>query len=231
MKGHIRERSPGRWAIVLDVPDPQTGKRRRKWHSFRGNKREAQKECARLITEIGQGSYIERSKETVERFVEARIVQWEGAGESSARTAQRYRQLLRNQIAPHLGTKVLQKLKPLDVEQWHTTLKKQGRVRGEGGVAARTIGHAHRVLGKALKDAAKNDLVIRNVTKAQPAPKVADDDIVIVQDVPDLVSKLTGTRLHVQQMIRLFTGMRLGEMLALRWGRIDVERKVAKVRE
>jgi len=27
MKGHIRERSPGRWAIILDVEHPQTGKR------------------------------------------------------------------------------------------------------------------------------------------------------------------------------------------------------------
>ncbi len=42
MKGHIRERSPGHWAIVLDVRDPATGKRKRKWHSFRGTKREAQ---------------------------------------------------------------------------------------------------------------------------------------------------------------------------------------------
>jgi hypothetical protein len=29
MKGHIRERSPGRWAIVIDARDPQTGKRKR----------------------------------------------------------------------------------------------------------------------------------------------------------------------------------------------------------
>ena len=34
MKGHIRERSPGYWAIVIDLRDPATGKRRRKWHSF-----------------------------------------------------------------------------------------------------------------------------------------------------------------------------------------------------
>ena len=49
MKGHIRERSPGHWAIVLDVRDPATGKRRRKWHAFAGTKRQAQIECARLI--------------------------------------------------------------------------------------------------------------------------------------------------------------------------------------
>jgi hypothetical protein len=29
MKGHIRQRSPGHWAIVIDVRDPQTGKRKR----------------------------------------------------------------------------------------------------------------------------------------------------------------------------------------------------------
>jgi hypothetical protein len=33
MKGHLRERSPGHWAIILDIPDPKTGNRRRKWHS------------------------------------------------------------------------------------------------------------------------------------------------------------------------------------------------------
>lgn len=41
MKGHIRERSPGKWAIVLDVGEiaPKTGKKKRKWHSFSGTNR------------------------------------------------------------------------------------------------------------------------------------------------------------------------------------------------
>jgi hypothetical protein len=43
MKGHVRERSPGHWAIVIDLNDPTTGWRRRKWHSIKGTKREAQK--------------------------------------------------------------------------------------------------------------------------------------------------------------------------------------------
>jgi hypothetical protein len=38
MKGHIRERSPGHCAIILDQRDPATGQRRRKWHSFKGPK-------------------------------------------------------------------------------------------------------------------------------------------------------------------------------------------------
>ena len=59
MKGHIRERSPGHWAIVIDVRDPETGKRKRRWHSFAGNKRQAQIECARLISEIAGGTYLD----------------------------------------------------------------------------------------------------------------------------------------------------------------------------
>jgi hypothetical protein len=59
MKGHIRERSPGHWAIILDVRDATTGKRKRRWHSFKGTKRQAQIECARLIAAIQGGSYLE----------------------------------------------------------------------------------------------------------------------------------------------------------------------------
>jgi hypothetical protein len=148
MKGHIRQRSPGHWAIVIDVRDPQTGKRKRRWHSLAGTKREAEIKRAELIAAVARGGYVEPSKTTVADFVRARVDQWEAAGDISARTAQRYRQLVENQIVPHLGTKTLQKLRPLDIEGWHTTLRNGGRVRDKGGIAARTVGHAHRVLSR-----------------------------------------------------------------------------------
>jgi hypothetical protein len=121
MKGHIRERSPGHWAIVIDVRDPHTGQRKRKWHSFKGTKKEAQVEKAKLIADLNRGSYVERSKTTVADFVRSRIDQWEAAEDISARTAQRYRELTENQIAPHIGAKPVQKLTRLDVEGWHTS--------------------------------------------------------------------------------------------------------------
>jgi len=124
---------------------------------------------------------------------------------------------------PHLGTKALRRLKPLDIEAWHTSLRDT--------VAARTIGHAHRVLGKALKDAAKNDLVARNVCKEQPAPKVQDDERTIVRDVPALVAALQSWRHAPVAVVALFTGMRLGEVLALRWSNVDLDRKIIRVHE
>lgn len=70
MKGHIRERSPGHWAIVLDVIDPASGKKKRKWYSFKGTKRQAQDECARLITASSNDAYIiEPSKVTVAEYL------------------------------------------------------------------------------------------------------------------------------------------------------------------
>jgi hypothetical protein len=189
MKGHIRERSPGRWAIIIDVPDPQTGKRRRKWHAFRGNKREAQRECARLISTIGQGSYVERSKTAVGDFVRARIEQWEAAGDITARSAQRYRLLASRQIVPHIGAKPLQKLTRLDLEAWHITLRNTG-------LAARTIGQAHRVLGKALTDAERDGFIAKNVCRIQKAPKVKAQETTIVKDIPGLIGKLRGSRLY-----------------------------------
>jgi integrase len=223
MRGHIRERSPGHWAIVIDVRDPLTGKRRRKWHSFKGSKREAQVKCAELIAIAGRGDYFEPSKATVGDFVRKRIDQWEANGNITARTAQRYRQLVAHQIVPHLGTMVLRKLRPLDIEVWHTTLR--------ATVRARTIAHAHHVLSKALRDAARNDLVRRNVCTIQPAPRLEGTETAIVRDVPALVAKLQGWRYGAVAMVALFGGLRLGEALALRWSNVDLDRKVIHVVE
>jgi integrase len=52
-----------------------------------------------------------------------------------------------------------------------------------------------------------------------------------VQDIPALVESLSGSRLRVPAMVALFTGMRLSEVLALRWHRVDLEDKLIKVRE
>ena len=45
------------------------------------------------------------------------------------------------------------------------------------------------------------------------------------------MAKLRGSRLYVPALVALFTGMRIGEVLALRWSRIDLDGKVIQVRE
>src|SRR5260370_34608807 len=110
MKGHIRERSPGHWGIVLDVRDPETGERKRKWHSFEGTKREAQIECSRLITAITGGTYLEPNKVTLAAF----LSRWLDHIKSqvSPKSHERYAGIVNQNIIPALGAVLLTKLKP-----------------------------------------------------------------------------------------------------------------------
>jgi hypothetical protein len=153
MKGHIRRRGKNSWEVKFDAGRDENGRRNVRYVAVKGSKQQAQAKLAELLAALGSGSLVEPTKVTVAAFVRARIDQWEAAGTISARTAQRYRQLTDHQIAPHIGGILLQKLRPLDIEDWHTTLRTSGRVRGLGGVSPLTVRHAHRVLGKALPSA------------------------------------------------------------------------------
>lgn len=232
MKGNITRRGEKSWRLKFDTGLDETGKRKIQYHTVRGTKKDAQAKLAELIASVNQGSYVESNKETVGAFVRARIDQWEAAGDITVRTAARYRELHENQIKPYLGDMVLQKLKPLDIEKWHTILRSSGRADGKGGLAPRTIGHAHRVLSSALSDACENELVTKNVVKTKAVPKTADEEMVIVKDVPGLVAKLEqADRIRVPATVALFTGMRLGEVLALRWASVDLDKGIIQVRE
>jgi hypothetical protein len=111
MKGHVRERGKGNWYAVLSVRDPQTGKRKVQWRSLPGckGKREAQQECARILTEMQSGGYVAPDKTTVAQFLERWLAHIKTqVGASSFR---RYRQHVRNTIIPALGTLRLAKLR------------------------------------------------------------------------------------------------------------------------
>jgi integrase len=233
--GNITRRGAHSWRLKFEggERDPLTGKRQTRFVTVRGTKSQAQAKLRELLTEIDKGSFVEPSKLTIAEHVRARVTQWEAASVISAKTAERYRELVENQIVPHIGDKTLQKLKPADIENWHTALRTNGRKDGKGGVSARTIGHAHRVLSKALRQAARHDLVAKNVAAEEGAPKVDADEVVILTDdqIAELLTKLAGRAIYSRVIVALFTGARRGELLALRWSNTDLETKVIQIRE
>src|ERR1700739_3973235 len=99
MKGHIQQRGKNSWRLKFDAGrDEKTGKRKTQFHTFRGTKRQAQGKLAELIASFPQSKYAEPSKLTVAEWVRGRVDHWEAAGDISARTAERYRELVENQI-------------------------------------------------------------------------------------------------------------------------------------
>jgi integrase len=236
VSGHIRRRGKQSYELKFDAGhDEKTGKRITQFHTFRGTRKEAEFKLAELVASVGKGAYVARSIITIYQHVAARIDQWEGLGKITAATAERYRGLLENQIKPHIGDIAIQKLKPADVERWHTTLMTSGRRDGAGGLSPRMVRHAHRLVSKALKEGMRHDLVVRNVAASESPPKINADEITVLDgdQIKALVEKLRGRAMYPRAITALFTGIRRGELLALRWHHADLDGKnpVLRVRE
>jgi len=230
MKGHIQSRGEGRWRLKFDVGrDASTGKRVTRFITFHGTKRAAQNELARLVSQANAGDAIEPSKLTLREYLR----NWMNNAEAvaiSAKTAERYRQLIDRQIIPYLGAIVLQRLRAANVVSWHTKLLHEGRHDGDP-LSPRTVGHAHRVLRKALADACRGELLTRNPAALVQPPKADTEEMQILsaEQVRGVLGGLKGTPIFAPVVLLLSTGMRRGELMALRWGDIDLEAGKLKV--
>jgi integrase len=215
MRGHIRERSPGCWAVVLDITDPQTGKRRRKWHSFRGGKREAQRECARLIAQQGDGGYIEPAKITTADFL-ARWLDYKKA-RLSPLSFERYRDLVRVNIAPAIGGIPLAKLQPIHLTDLYSKLLES--------LSARSVTYVHRILKQALGEAVSWQMLSRNLADVVKPPKVERREMACLDSngIAALLEASRNTSLYMPILIAVSTGMRRGEIVALRWRNVDFD--------
>ena len=223
MKGSIRERSPGHWAIILDQRDPATGKRKRKWHSFAGTKREAQVECSRLITAMKGGTYQEPNKITLGDF----LSRWVDHIQSqvSPKSHERYAGIVNQNLKPALGAVALTKLKPAQISDAYSKALVSGRRDDKaGGLSPRTVGHMHRVLKQALSQAVRWELLTRNPADAVDPPKV-DWKPMQTYDLPqtaDLIDAVRGTPIFVPALLGVLCGLRRGEICALRWRNVDL---------
>ena len=156
---------------MIDLRDPSTGKRKRKWHSLKADgKRQAQIECAGIISSIEAGTYLEPDKTTLAAFIQ----HWLNDVKSrvSPRTVESYTQIARANIIPMLGGTILRDLRPQAISAAYSKALAEGRKSGPGGLSARTVHHMHTVLKSALQQAVRWEMLPRNPADAVRAPKV-----------------------------------------------------------
>ena len=223
MKGHIRKRSAGHWAIVIDLLDPASGKRRRKWHSFAGTKRQAQIECARLISAISGGAYLEPAKITVAAHMERWLEHVRS--QVSPKTFERYCGVVRGNILPTLGAVLLTKLQPALISEMYAKALDRGRRDGRGGLSSASVLYMHRLLKQALQVAVSEwRLLPWNPADSIKAPKVKRKNMRVL-DTAETVTLLEAARayrLFVPVMLAVTCGLRRGEICALRWRNVEL---------
>jgi len=226
MRGHIYQRAKGSWTIVYDLPtDTITGKRRQKSQTVKGTKRDAERALREILLSLEQGEYIKPNKltlgEWLDQWCESFVVM-----NTTLRTYVSYRSIIDRHLKPGLGSIALSRLEPQQIQTYYADKLAKGRVDGKGSLSNRSVLYHHRILSKALDQAVKMGLVVRNVAKLITPPRVARAKINVLDadEASRLLDIASNTMYYPIFAMLLYTGLRRGEAIALRWKNIDLLR-------
>lgn len=231
--GHIRERSPGSWELRYSLgTDPATGKRRVATTTVRGDRRTAEAELRRLQRTRDTGEHVDPNRISVRHW----LTKWHDLmrDEVSPKTHERYGEIVNNFLIPALGNLALIKLGPSHILEayggWATSGRRDGKA---GGLSPLTRRYIHVILKSALGRAVEQQLLARNPADAfkKRLPKVERKEMVTLtaEESQRLLESIKDTRTYWPVMLALATGMRRGEVLAVRWKNIDLDRGVVRV--
>ena len=223
MNGSIRQRSKGTWELTIDMGKDASGKRRRKFINVTGTKGAAQRKLRELLTSLDQGMPLDISKATVGEFLD-RWMRDYVATNTAPSTKDGYGFIVRCHLIPNLGAFQLSRLQPAHLQEYYAKALAHGRRDGKGGLSARTVQHHHRVLSEALSHAVKWGLLARNVATAVDPPKPSRSEMAFLspEDVERMLDAAEGTTFYVLIFTALYSGLRRGELLGLRWCEVDL---------
>ena len=225
MKGSVRQRSKGSWEICVDTGwDPVTGKRLRHFENVKGTKKVAQQRMHELLHSLEQGAYVKPVRVTLGEWLRDWISGYVTTN-CSLRTAQSYQSEVKRHLIPALGAIPLPQLQPQQLQNYYSQALTEGRVAGKGGLSARTVQYHHRILSEALSHAVKMGILVRNVAEAvdPPRPEQKNMATLVPEDIPQFLEAARETSYYVLFYTALYTGMRLGELLGLRWCDVDLD--------
>jgi integrase len=156
--------------------------------------------------------------------------------EVSPKTHERYGEIVRNFLIPALGNYALTKLVPSHIQKAYNEWATGGRLDGKpGGLAPQTRRHIHRILRTALARAAEQQLLARNPADVfkKRLPKVERRELVTLtaDQSAQLLEAIAHSRVYWPVLLALSTGMRRGEILAVRWKNVDLELGTLRVVE
>jgi integrase len=221
MRGSVTRRGKRSWRLKYDV-ERDAGARQIRYVTVKGTRKDAEAELARLVHEVHTGTHVDPSKITVGEWLH----KWLARQKLSPRSAETY-DVIVARLAAAIGDIRLQKLRPIHLHEMQL-LRRDG-----SPVATRTDRHARRVLKAALAVAAEIELVSRNVAASGRAPAAEEGEVEILgpAEITATLEALRESDLFPIVSLALATGMRRGELLALRWQDVDLGAGAVKVEQ
>lgn len=218
--GHIRRRGPDTWQVLLETaPDPLTGQRRRVVRTVHGTRAEAERVRAELLIDVGNGRVEARGRTRLSDVIDRWL---DHAGpELAPKTLYNYRRIHDRYVRSGLGTRAVERVGPVDLDGLYARLRTDG-------LAPKTIRNVHGLLRRALAQAVRWGWIRENPAALASPPRVVRSSIkppspADVRRILD-VARDSDTDLWTFLWLAATTGARRGELGALRWSDVDVER-------
>nr|MDA8344964.1 tyrosine-type recombinase/integrase [Thermaerobacter sp.] len=163
------------------------------------------------------------------------VTAWfENCRDISSNTRAQREILIRKHITPEIGHKRLSNLTPHDLTTMYRHLATNEREDGKGTLSLRTVAICHSVMHKALKEAVESEILSSNPADRARPMRTTSHEIVPLSEEELGAFLSTADRLESRYValyvLAVDSGLRLGELLALRWSDVDLEKGTLSVR-
>jgi integrase len=233
-EGNIRKRSDGRWEGRYVAGHDEYGKPIRK--SVLGKSQAEVRDKLRQAIELSQGLDVAKADTyTVETWLKTWFELY--AKPNIRETTQRsYKGIIEMHIIPYIGNIMLTKLTTRDIQKMYNDLRTNGNMRAETkdknpGLSSSYVRSVHMVLHNCLDRAVKERLLTSNPTENCIIPKLEKKEMKILQpeDMTAYLKEANKREVLPMFFLELCTGLRKGELVALLWEDLNMERKTIRV--
>ena len=233
--GMVRKREDGRWEDRIVVGHKSNGD-----SIFRYISAPTQKELSaklRQLTEAYKGvDLTEESNMALSVWLDKWLDEYMAATLRPT-TLNGYRRSLELHVKPYLGNKTLSKITAVDLRSLYRSLQETGRVHPKDGqspgLSARTVHGIHTTLHHALKTAMEQNLIPSNPAAEVDPPKFDGAPMKVLTEA-QLDTFMTAIEKdefwHDFFYTAVTTGLRRGEICALRWEDFDAKQETLHVR-
>jgi len=178
-----------------------------------------------LILKINSGEFFENEKDkipTVDAYTEISFSAHEC--ERKPTTTVDYKNIYRKHIKPTFGHVKLDEIKVSEVNTWKNALF-------TGGLSSRRVNSIKKVFGTIIEDAVLDEIITSNpVRKSKPLPPHVEKDIYpfSMEEIRQILEVAKGQDKNLIATL-FMTGIRTGELIALKWKNIDFEKRTIEI--